>query len=81
MQMESNLQINALKNFYNFGGALILGFAAFFFLRPLYYFVTAAINLMKLYGKWSLGSPYFFFSLKEENDQKNWQDGKGQAHL
>lgn len=49
--MESNLQINALKNFYNFEGALILGFSAFLFLRSLYYFVTAAINFIKLYGK------------------------------
>lgn len=78
--MESNSQINALKNFYNFGGALILGFAAFSFLRLLYYFVTVAINLISLYRKWSLGSS-FFFLLKEENDQKNWQNGKGQAHL
>lgn len=59
MQMESNLQINALKNILKLRGYLILGVSVFIFARFLSYFVTVAINSIKLYGKLSFGGGCF----------------------
>lgn len=59
MQVESNLQINALKNILKLRGYLILGVSVFIFVRFLSYFVTVATNSIKPYGKLSFGGGCF----------------------